>query len=212
MTSSCPGEVDLRQATLFPLVETALQIALDAGPVLGDKVVVLGLGAVGALTALLLQRGGARVVGIDPLPWRRDTAARMGIEAMSPADAPGGVALVVEASGRPDALADALDLLAHEGTVLVASWYGTKVAALPLGGAFHRRRLTIRSTQVSTIPAALAGRWTLERRRAVAADLLSELPLAMVATHTFPLAAVADAFAALDRGKDGLIHAALCYD
>lgn len=207
-----PAGVDLRQATLFPLVETALQIALDAGPVLGDKVVVLGLGAVGALTALLLQRGGARVVGIDPLPWRRDTAARMGIEAMSPADAPGGVALVVEASGRPDALADALDLLAHEGTVLVASWYGTKVAALPLGGAFHRRRLTIRSTQVSTIPAALAGRWTLERRRAVAADLLSELPLAMVATHTFPLAAVADAFAALDRGKEGLIHAALCYD
>ena len=96
--------------------------------------------------------------------------------------------------------------------MLVASWYGTKVAALPLGGAFHRRRLTIRSTQVSTIPAALAGRWTLERRQADAAALLSELPLAMLATHTFPLAAVADAFAALDRGKDGLIHAALCYD
>ena len=207
-----PAGVDLRQATLFPLVETALQIGLDAGPVLGDEVVVLGLGAVGAFAALLLQRGGARVVGIDPLPWRRDTAARMGIEAVSPADAPGGVALVVEASGRPEALADALDLLAHEGTVLVASWYGTKVAALPLGGAFHRRRLTIRSTQVSTIPAALAGRWTLERRRTVAADLLSELPLPMLATHTFPLAAVADAFAALDRAEEGLIHAALCYD
>jgi 2-desacetyl-2-hydroxyethyl bacteriochlorophyllide A dehydrogenase len=204
--------MDLRQATLFPLVETALQIALDAGPVLGDEVVVLGLGAVGALTVLLLQRGGARVVGVDPLPWRRDTAARMGIEAVSPADAPGSVALVVEASGQPDALVGALDLLAHEGTALVASWYGTKVAALPLGGAFHRRRLTIRSTQVSTIPAALAGRWTLERRRAVAAGLLSELPLPVLATHTFPLAAVADAFAALDRGEEGLIHAALCYD
>jgi threonine dehydrogenase-like Zn-dependent dehydrogenase len=207
-----PAGMDLRQATLFPLVETALQIAVDAGPVLGDEVVVLGLGAVGALTVLLLQRGGARVVGVDPLPWRRDTAARMGIEAVSPADAPGGVPLVVEASGQPDALADALGLLAHEGTALVASWYGTKVAALSLGGAFHRRRLTIRSTQVSTIPAALAGRWTLERRRSVAAGLLSELPLPMLATHTFPLAAVADAFAALDRGEEGLIHAALCYD
>ena len=103
---------------------------------------------------------------------------------MNPAGAPGGVALVVEASGRPEALADALDLLAHEGTVLVASWYGTKVAALPLGGAFHR----------------------------VAAGLLSELSLPMLATHTFPLAAVADAFAALDRAEEGLIHAALCYD
>ena len=82
----------------------------------------------------------------------------------------------------------------------------------------HRDRGVIRSrrpahsTQVSTIPSALAGRWTLERRRAVAAALLSELRLAMLATHTFPLAAVADAFAALGRGKDGLINAALCYD
>jgi len=207
-----PAEIDLREATLFPLVETALQVALDAGPVLGAKVVVLGLGAVGVLTSLLLQRGGAHVVGVDPLPWRRDTAARLGIEAVSPADAPGGVVLVIEASGRPDALVDALELLAHEGTALVASWYGTKLAALPLGGAFHRRRLTIRSTQVSTIPAAQAGQWTLGRRRHVAAGLLSELPLHALATHTFPLAAVADAFDALDRGAEGLMHAALCYD
>lgn len=203
---------DLRQATLFPLVETALQISLDAGPVLGEDVVVLGLGAVGALTAALLRRAGARVVGVDPLPWRRETAGLLGVDAVGPAEAPRGVPLVVEATGRPEALAGALDLLAHEGTALVASWYGTKVAALPLGGAFHRRRLAIRSTQVSTIPAALAGRWTLERRRAVAAGLLAELPLAAVATHTFPAAAAADAFAALDRGEEGLLHAALCYD
>jgi threonine dehydrogenase-like Zn-dependent dehydrogenase len=204
--------LDLRQATLFPLVETALQISLDAGPVVGDDVVVLGLGGVGTLAGVLLQRAGARVVGVDPLPWRRDTALRMGVEAVDPADAPAGVPLVIEASGRPEALADALGLLAHEGTVLVASWYGTKVAALDLGGAFHRRRLTIRSTQVSTIPTALAGRWTFERRRAVAAGLLAELPLGVLATHTFPLAAVADAFAALDRGDDGLVHVALCYE
>ena len=207
-----PPGMDLRRATLFPLVETALQVTLDAGPVLGDEVVVLGLGTVGALTGMLLQRGGARVVAVDPLAWRRDTAARMGLHAVGPEDAPRGVALVVEASGHPAALVDALELLAHEGTALVASWYGTKVATVPLGGAFHRRRLTIRSTQVSTIPAALAAKWTIERRRTVAADLLSELPLTMLATHTFPLTAVADAFAALDRRQEGLIHAALCYD
>ncbi len=43
------GEVDPRQATLFPLVETALQLTLDAGAVTGEPVVVLGLGAVGLL-------------------------------------------------------------------------------------------------------------------------------------------------------------------
>jgi hypothetical protein len=79
-----PAGVDLRQATLFPLVETALQIALDAGPVLGDKVVVLGLGAVGALTALLLQRGGARTFPEQPPivgARRKGTAALIGLPA-----------------------------------------------------------------------------------------------------------------------------------
>jgi 2-desacetyl-2-hydroxyethyl bacteriochlorophyllide A dehydrogenase len=207
------GAVDPRVATLFPLVETALQITLDAGPVLDDDVVVLGLGAVGTLTAVLLARAGARVLGVDPLAWRRRAAAALGVEAVAPDDVPaGGAQLVVEATGRPDALAWGLDLLAHEGTALVASWYGTKPVTLPLGGAFHRRRLAIRSTQVSTIPARLAGRWSVQRRRSMAAALLGELPLGVLATHEFPLAGVAEAFAALDRREEGLGHVALCYE
>jgi len=214
------GDVDLRQATLFPLVETALQISLDAGPVLDDVVLVTGLGAVGLLTALLLGRAGARVVGVEPHAWRRAAAATVGVDACAPgegaervaAETDGrGVPLVVEASGNPDALAGALPWLAHEGTALVASWYGSKPVTLPLGGEFHRRRLTIRSTQVSTIPAALSGRWTLARRRAAAAQLLGELPLQALATHEFPLAEAAEAYAAIDRGEEGLLHAALWY-
>jgi threonine dehydrogenase-like Zn-dependent dehydrogenase len=102
--------------------------------------------------------------------------------------------------------------LAHEGTVLVASWYGTKAVTLPLGEEFHRRRLTIRSTQVSTIPARLADRWDGDRRRRAVVGLLDELPLTSLATHTFPFEQAADAFAALDAGQRGLIHAALGYD
>ena len=44
---------------MLPLVETALQIVLDAGTVLGQTVVVLGGGAIGLLTTLVLQRAGA---------------------------------------------------------------------------------------------------------------------------------------------------------
>ena len=119
--------------------------------------------------------------------------------------------LVVEASGRPDVLRGALPLLAHEGEALVVSWYGTKDVRLPLGAAFHRRRLAIRSTQVSSIPAALAGRWSRERRRAAVRELLHELPLAPLATHSFPFERASEAFAVVDRGEAGLVHAALCY-
>ena len=214
------GSVDPRSATLFPLVETALQIALDAGPLLGETVVVFGLGAVGTLTALLLQQAGARVVAVDLLAWRRDAAGGLGVDAVAP-DAlqralssdgsPARVPLVVEASGNPEALRSALGLLSHEGTVLVASWYGAKEVSLPLGDEFHRRRLTIRSTQVSTIPARLSSRWTTHRRRGAVVDLLSELPLDRLATHTFPFDRASDAYAAIDAGSEGLIHAALGY-
>ena len=185
------GAVGDREATMFPLVETALQITLDAGAVLEEQVVVFGLGAVGALTGLVLQRAGARVVGVEPREWRRALLGELGLQAVPPeglADTlardggPPAVPLIVEASGNPAALRDALPFLAHEGTALVASWYGTQDVALPLGAEFHRRRLALRSTQVSTIPARLSGRWTPARRRDAAARLMDVLPLSALAT------------------------------
>ena len=211
---------DPRRATLLPLVETALQACLDAGPRLGEPVAVLGLGCVGALTGALLSRAGARVVGSEPREARRRAATRLGVEAVAPEHLAArvadlgegrGVPLVVEATGRPEVLAGALPLLAHEGTALVCSWYGTKPVALPLGAEFHRRRLVIRSTQVSTIPAALAGRWDRARRRAAARALLSELPLEALATHEFPFERAPEAYAAVAGDDPGLIHAALRY-
>ncbi len=211
-----PAGADPRTATLFPLVETGLQLSLDAGQVAHEDVVVLGLGPVGVITALLLQQAGATVLAADPLAERRELAGSLGIPAIPPEALPSrvprdGVPLLVELSGAPTALAGALPLLAHEGTALVGSWYGRQEVALPLGGAFHRRRLTIRSSQVSTIPAALAGRWDVARRRRVAAALLDSLPLSALATTEFPFEDAALAYEALDRRADGVVHVALRY-
>ena len=108
-------------------------------------------------------------------------------------------------------MAASLGLLAHEGTALVCSWYGTKPVALPLGAAFHRRRLALRSTQVSTLPAALSSRWDRRRRAELAWRLARELPLPVLATHAFSFEQAAEAYACADRKDDGLIHAALRY-
>lgn len=215
-----PG-TDLREATLLPLVETALQLTLDAGPVLREPVAVLGLGAVGLLTALLLRSVGAEVLAGEPRACRREVAGSLGIRAVAPEQLPElvavttsgrGVPLLVELSGTPSALADGLALLAHEGVALVGSWYGRKPVPLPLGADFHRRRLVLRSSQVSTVPAALAARWDAGRRRQAARRLLGELPLAALATSQFPFSDAAGAYAAVDRGEPGLLHAALCWD
>ena len=212
--------IDPRIATLLPLVETALQISLDAGPVARQPVVVMGLGAVGILTGALLHRAGATVLAADPLPWRRAVARSFSLSSVDPAELKShvddltegrGTTLIVEVSGNPKALSEALELTAHEGTVMVASWFGTKHVSLPLGGAFHRRRLTLRSTQVSTIPARLTAEWTKKRRVETSPSLMKELPLDLLATHEFPLPQVSRAFHAVDSSTDGLIHAAINY-
>jgi 2-desacetyl-2-hydroxyethyl bacteriochlorophyllide A dehydrogenase len=215
------AHTDPRLATLFPLVETALQLTLDAGPVLNETVVVTGMGAVGLLTALLLRRAGAFVLAAEPREWRREIADALGITAVPPEELPISVAeatagrgtpLLVELSGAPAALEERLALLAHEGTVLVGSWYGTKRVSLPLGSEFHRRRLTVRSSQVSSIPAALGSRWDVGRRRAAVRQLLADLPLRVLATSEFPFADAAAAYAAVERGEPGVLHAALRYE
>ena len=213
--------LDPRAATLYPGVETALQVCLDASPRLGETVVVVGLGAVGILVAVLLARTGAVVLGSDPEPARQAAARAFGVRAIDPGEVPEVVAaetgrrgadLVVEASGNPQALAASLGLLAHEGTAVICSWYGTKPVPLPLGAAFHRRRLALRSTQVSTLPAALTARWDRRRRAELAWRLARELPLPVLATHAFAFEQAAEAYACADRKEGGLIHAALRYD
>ena len=213
------GGCDPRLATLFPLVETALQVSLDAGLRYREVAAVLGLGPVGILTAMVLARGGAAVVASDPQPWRRETAQACGVEAVVPEALPRaldaatrgrGADILVEATGNPDALADGLAHLATEGVAVVVSWYGSKPVTLPLGGDFHRRRLEIRSSQVSTI-GSRAARWDRRRRLETTRALLNELPLSALASHTFPFDRAADAYAALDRCEDGLVHAALAY-
>ena len=202
--------VDPRVGTLLPMVETGLQIALDV-PDENGPILVLGLGVVGLLAAAILRRDGKDVVGVEPQAARRDVASAFGVAAIDPSDVVGGATTIVECSGRPEVLAQGLDLLDHEGIALVASWYGTKPVELPLGGAFHRRRLTIRSTQVSSIPRSQQGDWSFETRTNAAVSLLKELPLDLLATHTFPLDDAQQAFEAADAGTDALIHAALSY-
>ncbi len=212
--------LDPAVATMYPLVETALQVCLDTAPRLGETVVVVGMGAVGILVAALLLRTGAEVLGSDPLPSRRAAAGTFGIEAVPPEGLAGTVAertggrgadLLVEASGNPDALGPALELLAHEGVALVCSWYGTSPASLPLGAGFHRRRLAIRSTQVSTLAAAQSARWDRRRRADLAWRLARELPLRILVTHEFPFERAADAYARLDARQGDLVHAVLRY-
>ncbi|MFL5995761.1 MAG: zinc-binding alcohol dehydrogenase [Streptomyces sp.] len=169
-----PDDVPAERAVLAGTVETAVNALWDAAPLIGDRIAVVGGGMVGSSVAALLARfPGVRVQLVDADPARAKTAEALGVGFASPADALGDCDLVVHASATEQGLARSLELLRAEGTVLELSWYGDRKVALPLGEAFHSRRLVIRSSQVGTVSPARGNR-SYGDRLALALKLLAD--------------------------------------
>ncbi|EHS53120.1 Alcohol dehydrogenase zinc-binding domain protein [Rhizobium sp. PDO1-076] len=170
-----PDGLPPARAVLAANMETALNIVWDAGILPGDRVAIFGAGVVGALVAWLASHiPGTEVLLIDHNPERRALAASLGVDFAGNEEADGEFDVLVNASGSAEALARALDLAGHEARLVEASWHGDRPASLPLGGAFHARRLTIASSQVGCIPPARRARWTYARRLRKALDLLRD--------------------------------------
>lgn len=109
---------------------------------------------------------------------------------------------VVEVSGRPEALGAALGAAGYDGRIVVGSWYGGKTVNLDLGLTFHRRRLRIVSSQVSTIAPGYRGRWDYRRRMTAAISWLDKNGATSWVTHRIPLENAQTAYEMLDAGAD----------
>ncbi|MEU7381694.1 zinc-binding alcohol dehydrogenase [Streptomyces sp. NPDC042207] len=178
-----PENVPAGRAVLAGTIETAVNALWDAAPLVGDRIAVVGGGMVGCSVAALLARfPGVRVQLVDADPARAEVADALGVGFAQPADALGDCDLVVHASATEQGLARALELLTPEGTVLELSWYGDRRVALPLGEAFHSRRLVIRSSQVGTVSPARRSSRTYADRLALALDLLADPALDALVT------------------------------
>ncbi|SFE38576.1 zinc-dependent alcohol dehydrogenase [Streptomyces mirabilis] len=170
-----PDSVPAPRAVLAGTVETAVNALWDAAPLVGDRIAVVGGGMVGCSIAALLARfPGVRVQLVDADPARADIARALGVDFALPADAAGECDLVVHASATEAGLTRSLELLAQEGTVLEMSWYGDRRVSLPLGEAFHSRRLVVRSSQVGSVSPARRASRTYADRLALALELLAE--------------------------------------
>ncbi|MFF9813368.1 zinc-binding alcohol dehydrogenase [Streptomyces sp. NPDC014006] len=196
-----PENVPAHRAVLAGTVETAVNALWDAAPLVGDRIAVVGGGMVGCSVAALLARfPGVRVQLVDTDPGRARTAEALGVGFAAPADALGGCDLVVHASATEQGLTRALELLAPEGTVVELSWYGDRTVRLPLGEAFHSRRLTIRSSQVGTVSPARASR-SYGDRLALALDLLADPALDALVTGESAFEELPEALPRLASGE-----------
>ncbi|HEX5631580.1 MAG TPA: zinc-binding alcohol dehydrogenase, partial [Gemmatimonadales bacterium] len=171
------------RAVLAANLETAINGVWDARPLIGDRVSVVGAGAVGCMTAWLLSRiPGCEVELVDRNPARAGVARARGVRFAVPERATGEADVVIHASGAPEGLALALQVAAFEATVVEMSWYGDQDVPLGLGRAFHARRLTITSSQVGNVAASQRARWDTRRRMQLALRMLESAALDVLIT------------------------------
>lgn len=216
-----PEELSFEDAGFFAHMETALGIVQDASPSPGDCVAVFGQGAVGLLTAELLSRMLlAELISVEPIPKRRELSSQIGCTVLDSGDQHlvqrireltegRGVDCAINISGSSRALQNAMNAACFSGKIVEASWYGSRVAALDLGDAFHRKRLHVQGSQVSRIDPCLAGRWTKKRRTSLAVALLQEIHPSKYITHRFRLEEAQRAFELLNEHPEEVIEAVL---
>ena len=203
-----PGGVPPDRAVLAANMETAVNILWDALPGVGDRVVVVGGGVVGLLCAWLCGHyPGTEVTVVDINPARSGPARALGVSCQTELPPEGTADLVIHASGHPDGLRSALMAAGREATIVEASWFGTREVSLPLGEAFHARRLTVRSSQVGQVSPARGPRWTRARRMGLAVRLLFDDRLDVLISEESPFETLPSVMARLsDTPGDTLCH------
>ena len=171
-----PDAVPTRRAVLAANMETALNVVWDAAPLAGERMLVIGAGVVGLLTASLLARIPGRARHRGGHRSARARRLRGGSAAISrcPNAAPTEQELVVHASASEAGLRLALACAAFEARIVEASWFGDHAPALPLGEAFHARRLRLIATQVGAVAPPMRGRRSHGERLAMALELLAD--------------------------------------
>jgi hypothetical protein len=182
-----PENVPPARAILAANLETAINGLWDARPHVGDRITVIGAGTVGCLVAWLAAAiPGCEVQLVDLNPARAPIAAALGVAFSAPDEVRGDADLVVHASGSPDGLTLALRTAGFEATIVDMSWYGDTLVTVPLGEAFHARRLQLRSSQVGTVAPAQRARWDTRRRMRLALRLLASPSLDVLITGDTP--------------------------
>jgi threonine dehydrogenase-like Zn-dependent dehydrogenase len=195
------------RAVLGANMETALNAIWDAPPLAGDRISVVGAGVVGCLVAYLASRApGANVELVDVNEARSAVARALGVGFRAGDEATGERDLVFHASGTAAGLRSALSLTAKEGSIIELSWFGSDEVALPLGEAFHARRLTLRSSQVGTVSPTARPRFTHRTRLALALELLKDPVLDALLDGDSPFSALPATMIRLSEASGSLCH------
>ena len=233
-----PESFPAEACCFLPNMETAVNLVQDGAPILGERVLVLGQGVVGLLvTSLLKEFPLETIVTSDCYAIRRKASLEIGANYSFDPDAIheqdknfqtntlDNIAslhihqsaytqrfdLAFELSGSPFALNDAIAMTTFSGRIVIGSWYGNKKTPIDLGSTFHRSRIKMISSQVSTIAPELSGRWDKSRRFGVAWDALKRIQPQKWITNRLPIEDAHKAYQLLDENPQETIQVIFNY-
>lgn len=207
-----PESYSFEDIVLYPSVETAYTAVLDTAPLPGERILIIGQGMIGLLTAeILAAEPGLHVAVLEPDAYRRRLSTRIGLPAadpsgQEPAELENTVRRlfqkhlpdkIIHVSGSAQGLQQAIDCADFESLIVEASWHGSRRVQLNLGENFHRKRLTIRSSQVSNLGSQLGSRWNRGRRTEEVREWVQRIAPSKYVTHRFPLSQAAEAYSLL---------------
>jgi 2-desacetyl-2-hydroxyethyl bacteriochlorophyllide A dehydrogenase len=195
-----PKGIDWATGALIEPLACVLHALDRVGPVSGQRVLIYGAGSIGLLAAALVRaRGALSIDVIEPSPVRREAALEFGTDnAYAPSErtTERDVDLVIEASGHPTAVSDALSKLAERGTLL------------QMGVVSPTAHIDLFPYDLFDREISIVGSQSLATSYPDAVREITELPdlAARMVTHSFPLADYADALKAASSETARKVH------
>ena len=196
-----PDGVSDPEALLLADVATTGWVAAErTRAVPGDRVAVVGLGAVGcSALAAFSARGVEGVLGVDPVADRRERAALLGaVAADDVASLGGSFDAVVEAAGPASAQRTAFDLVRPGGVLsMISVQTADRFAFSPVEA--YERNLTLATGRAAV-------RSLLERILPLVVDGVLRVPATAVVTHPDrPLEEAEELYRGFSRREDGML-------
>jgi 2-desacetyl-2-hydroxyethyl bacteriochlorophyllide A dehydrogenase len=217
-------------AVFLPTMETAVSLVMDGEPIIGEVVAIFGQGVVGLLTAAILSRMNlAKIVTFDKYTLRRRASLGLGADLSIDSTTDFGVDrfegffqnslsndhrtdLTYELSGCPEVLNQAVLITGFNGRIVLGSFYGSKKADIQLGSWFHRSRIKLISSQVSSIAPHWSGRWTKSRRLGLAFKMIEEIVPENLITHRINFCDADKAYRLIDEKPEDVLQVIFNYE
>ena len=197
---------NLRKYILTANMETAINIFWDTQSKSNNKILIVGLGSVGLLTAFFFKINGYKNVYVfDNNKNKRKIANYLGLNFIDIRKIE-KIDVAINTTANYKVLNSLMEKLSIEGKLVEARWYGKNKGEIALGVYFHSKRLKIISSQVSKIPKYMKNKYDFEGRLKLAIKSLKNSKLEKLITSESNFFDLEKDYYKILQNKDTIMH------